>query len=167
MASCAWISLKVKRTSRLATTATAQTMTPARTVAWWRGGDGITRADLAQEDRRFEACDDGNDIDIDACRNTCEAARAAMGRGPGEGCDDGNLNPADDCVDRQPASCGDGRIQPGELCDDGTDDDTDACTNRCALAAAAMAWCAPTPKAVMTASNQQDACTNRCVSPLR
>ena len=38
-----------------------------------------------------EACDDGNELDNDACLNNCQAARCGDGIvGPGEGCDDGN-----------------------------------------------------------------------------
>ncbi|TXD44283.1 DUF4215 domain-containing protein [Lujinxingia vulgaris] len=62
-------------------------------------GDGILNTAAG------EVCDDGNDVDTDACTNTC-----------------------------QPATCGDGIVEEGvEACDDGNDVDTDACTNACAL----------------------------------
>ena len=44
MASCAWISLKVKRTSRLATTATADDDACLNRCVVARCGDGILRA---------------------------------------------------------------------------------------------------------------------------
>lgn len=50
----------------------------------------------------FEACDDGNEDDVDLCTNAC-----------------------------LPAVCGDGFLQPGERCDDGNADDTDDCDTRC------------------------------------
>lgn len=49
-----------------------------------------------------EQCDDGNDIDTDACRNNCTKP-----------------------------SCGDGNVDEGEECDDGNDSDDDACNNDC------------------------------------
>jgi cysteine-rich repeat protein len=49
-----------------------------------------------------EECDDGNDVDTDACTSACTEA-----------------------------TCGDGFKQPGEGCDDGNDVDDDACSNSC------------------------------------
>ena len=50
-----------------------------------------------------EACDDGNNVDTDACRNNCEAAR-----------------------------CGDGVVQAGvEACDDGDNNNANTCRNDC------------------------------------
>ena len=48
----------------------------------------------------MEACDDGNQVETDACLNTCVIA-----------------------------SCGDGQVQAGEACDDGNEDDGDGCSN--------------------------------------
>lgn len=47
-----------------------------------------------------EGCDDGNEIDNDACRNFCALATCGDGVvNPGEGCDDGNLASNDGCSD--------------------------------------------------------------------
>ena len=54
-----------------------------------------------------EACDDGNDVDDDACTNGCQLP-----------------------------DCGDGIVQEGEACDDGNDDFTDGCTMDAAQRAA-------------------------------
>ena len=51
-----------------------------------------------------EECDDGNDINDDACTNTCALP-----------------------------ACGDGILQPGEECDDGNADDNDGCAADCTL----------------------------------
>ena len=91
-------------------------------------GNGMTNAG--------EACDDGNEIDTDACTNACAAARCGDGiMGPGEACDDGNMVDNDACTNmcRAP-SCGDGIMQAGEQCDDGNMVDTDACLNTCMTA---------------------------------
>lgn len=57
-------------------------------------GDGIVDAD--------EACDDGNDVDDDGCRNNCTVP-----------------------------VCGDGILDAGEICDDGNNDDGDGCSANC------------------------------------
>ena len=45
-----------------------------------------------------EECDDGNDVDTDACTNGCTDAICGDGIvGPGEACDDGNRVDADEC----------------------------------------------------------------------
>ncbi|WP_434422235.1 DUF4215 domain-containing protein [Nannocystis pusilla] len=77
-----------------------------------------------------EACDDGNNVDTDACID-CKMATCGDGfvwTGE-ELCDDGPDNgPGKDCNEMcQPGSCGDGEVGPGETCDDGNDDDTDDC----------------------------------------
>jgi cysteine-rich repeat protein len=84
-----------------------------------------------------EACDDGNDVDVDACID-CALARCGDGivQGGVEACDDGGVNDEEGCTDRcAPPSCGDGVISPGEDCDDGNLDDGDACPSRCLRAA--------------------------------
>lgn len=78
-----------------------------------------------------EPCDDGNDVDTDACTNAC--AMASCGDGivwtGEEQCDNGPDNgPGKACSAMCEASaCGDGDIGPGETCDDGNSDDTDEC----------------------------------------
>ncbi|MEZ4449228.1 MAG: DUF4215 domain-containing protein [Nannocystaceae bacterium] len=94
-------------------------------------GDGVVGGD--------EACDDGNDVDTDACLTTCEAASCGDGavQEGVEACDDGNDVDTDACLSTcEVASCGDGAVQEGvEACDDGNDVDTDACLTTCEAAA--------------------------------
>ena len=59
-------------------------------------GDGIPEGD--------EQCDDGNDVNDDACTNACEDPR-----------------------------CGDEIVQEDEECDDGNDVQNDGCSNQCTL----------------------------------
>ncbi|MCA9659114.1 MAG: hypothetical protein KC486_12280 [Myxococcales bacterium] len=91
-----------------------------------------------------EECDDGNHVDDDFCRNTCEASRCGDGVtnehadsfGPAEDCDDGNDDDNDGCRNScVPARCGDGVVNIGvEECDDGNRDDHDACLADCTMA---------------------------------
>jgi cysteine-rich repeat protein len=82
-----------------------------------------------------EACDDGNDVEADACRSDCTAARCGDGVwwAGVEGCDDGNEVETDDCLSScVVAFCGDGFVQAGvEGCDDGNGDGSDACLGDC------------------------------------
>ncbi|MCB9704138.1 MAG: DUF4215 domain-containing protein [Myxococcales bacterium] len=85
-----------------------------------------------------EGCDDGNQVDDDACSNAC--VPAACGDGvvqQGEACDDANDVETDECLSTcAAASCGDSFIQEGvEECDDGNMDATDECTSECKPAA--------------------------------
>jgi cysteine-rich repeat protein len=78
-----------------------------------------------------EQCDDGNDIDTDACRSDCTDATCRDGvvwEGVEE-CDDGNADPYDLCDNecRQPV-CGDGIVAGNEQCDDGNAVPDDGCT---------------------------------------
>jgi cysteine-rich repeat protein len=81
-----------------------------------------------------EECDDGNDVETDACTSIC--APPACGDGflyPGEQCDDGNDVETDTCTSAcAPPFCGDGFLQPndGEVCDDGNQSD-DPCLESC------------------------------------
>ena len=82
-----------------------------------------------------EGCDDGNQVDDDACTNACKLASCGDGLlQPGEECDDNNDDNGDACLDTcVKASCGDGYVHAGvELCDDGDTDNSDACTALCA-----------------------------------
>ncbi|WAS93208.1 DUF4215 domain-containing protein [Nannocystis punicea] len=84
-----------------------------------------------------EACDDGNQIDTDACRNSCVAAACGDGvvQMGAEACDDGNQVDDDACSNACKAgACGDGVVQMGEACDDGNIVNEDACLNTCAVA---------------------------------
>jgi cysteine-rich repeat protein len=92
-------------------------------------GDG-----LLQE---FEECDDGNDVNTDACTNECKIAECGDGLvSLGEECDDGNLDNSDACLTTcVDARCGDGQVQVDvEACDDANFDNNDACLNDCQIA---------------------------------
>jgi cysteine-rich repeat protein len=93
-----------------------------------------------------EECDDGNDIDDDACRNDCTKAYCGDGvlrtDANQEFCDDGNSINEDGCTeDCVLARCGDGIVrtdkQPGEegyeACDPGAEGPDDQCTAECTL----------------------------------
>ncbi len=107
-------------------------------------GDGIVRADLVLGQQGYEACDDGNIDDRDACTNRCEVARCGDGirrrdlledSAEFEACDDGNTNDQDNCtILCAPPFCGDGIVHANEACDDGNDQQTDTCLNNCELA---------------------------------
>ena len=93
-----------------------------------RCGDGIKE--------EWEPCDDGNDVDTDACTNSCTVAICGdfIIQDGVEECDDGNQDNSDQCTTQCTlATCGDGHTQLGnmEQCDDGNDVDTDDCTNMC------------------------------------
>ncbi len=71
-----------------------------------------------------EECDDGNDVETDACLTGCVRARCGDGhiRAGEEACDDNNRIDKDTCsnacVVRTP-QCGDGVLDDGEVCDEG------------------------------------------------
>ena len=91
-------------------------------------GDGDIQADLGEE------CDDANEIDDDACSNTCQASICGDGVVKGdEECDDGNGIDSDGCTNACTyAFCGDGIVLEGkEECDDANDDNSDACLSTC------------------------------------
>lgn len=86
-----------------------------------------------------EACDDGNQIQTDACTNACKNATCGDGSiwKDHEACDDGNAMNDDACsATCKVSTCGDGYVWIGkETCDDKNKVDTDACTNACKKAA--------------------------------
>jgi len=96
-------------------------------------GDGVTT-------RPVESCDDGNNVDNDACRNDCinaDCGDRITQRDRGEECDDGNVDDTDSCSAAcLNTFCGDGIRQSvrGEACDDGDQDNFDDCPNDCQLA---------------------------------
>ncbi len=117
----------------------------------------------------FEACDDGNKVDGDACLNSCAAAACGDGvlQAGVEACDDGNQVDSDGCRNScVVAACGDGVVQGGvEACDDGNQVDNDGCRNSCVLAAcgdgvvqAGVEVCDDGNK------NDGDGCTAACLS---
>ncbi|MBI5537320.1 MAG: hypothetical protein HY898_31650 [Deltaproteobacteria bacterium] len=101
------------------------------------GGDADTDASPLCGNSTVDAgeeCDDGNDIDTDACLSTCKSAfcgdtKVWTGH---EECDDGNTVDTDDCLnDCKQAACGDGKIWTGhEQCDDGANN-SDTLANAC------------------------------------
>ncbi len=100
-------------------------------------GDGHRREDLAEGEAGYEACDDANDQDDDACLAGCVASRCGDGivYVGVEDCDDGNDDNEDECTEIcEPPRCGDGLVQSGEECDDGNEVDRDACTTECVAA---------------------------------
>jgi cysteine-rich repeat protein len=82
-----------------------------------------------------EQCDDGNSVDGDTCRNSCQFARCGDGvvNAGVEQCDDGNNNNEDACLQTCiKATCGNGQIDDGEICDDGNRVSGDRCPSNCA-----------------------------------
>ena len=107
-------------------------------------GDGVTRTDVEAGQAGYEACDDANEENADACLNDCTAASCGdsvrrtdlqPGQEGYESCDDGNEVDNDACHnDCTPARCGDGMVFGDEVCDDGNQVNTDACLNTCVTA---------------------------------
>lgn len=87
-------------------------------------GDGLVEGD--------EECDDGNELNSDACVSGCLEASCGDGWiGPGEACDDGNTLGGDECSPNcQLPGCGDGIVTPPEECDS---TDRQLCTEACTI----------------------------------
>ncbi len=129
-------------------------------------GDGK----LYSGDGGTEVCDDdGNQVNTDACLNTCVAAKCGDGvlQTGVEECEDGNQVNTDACLNTcKNAKCGDGVVKPDtEFCDDGNAVDADNCTNACKTGAGLC------PHSVCTAGENMHAaaCTytganNDCVT---
>lgn len=94
-------------------------------------GNGIVEGD--------ELCDDGNDINDDACNNTCSGECGNGTLDPGEVCDDGNAVAGDGCSAGclSDETCGNGIVDyaAGEQCDDGNTRNRDGCSGRCSVEA--------------------------------
>jgi cysteine-rich repeat protein len=92
-------------------------------------GDGFVSAG--------EECDDGNQVETDACTTLCKAPACGDGYvqpGAGEQCDDGDQDATNACTPLcKPPVCGDGFLQPAldEQCDDGNASGADRCTALC------------------------------------
>jgi len=116
-------------------------------------GDGI-QADGAEQ------CDDGNNIDIDACVG-CKLATCGddVTHSGVEECDDGNNIDTDACVGCKLATCGDGVVWAGE---EECDEQTDVCTD-CLRVACGDGRLDPATE-VCDDSNliQNDGCNTRC-----
>src|SRR5262249_52557095 len=82
-----------------------------------------------------EQCDDGNQVNGDACDNDCRPPRCGNGiHDPGEECDDGNTVNGDGCDNNCSTSrCGNGIVTASEQCDDGNNANGDACEADCSL----------------------------------
>jgi cysteine-rich repeat protein len=116
----------------------------------------------------MEGCDDANDIDDDACSNTCVMASCGDSTiQQGEQCDDGNDDDTDDCTSLcQTAICGDGFQKVDEECDDGNTDDTDMCVAGCLIAACGDGFVlAGTEGCDDANADETDACTSLCQPP--
>ena len=129
-----------------------------------------------------EACDDGNDVDEDACPSGAGGCKAEAKCGDGylwaemEGCDDGNEEDGDQCPSGEGAcvavaKCGDGFVEEGvEGCDDKNDVDEDACpSGEGACMAAASCGDGFVEAGVEGCDDQNgedlDECSNACAAP--
>ena len=75
-----------------------------------------------------EDCDDGNQVDDDACTNACQVAVCGDGIvQAGEECDDANAVNIDECTNVYVTRCGDGILR-ALRCDDANNIDDDICT---------------------------------------
>ncbi len=94
-------------------------------------GDGFLQSTV-------ESCDDGNNINTDACPNTCQLPSCGDGIVQNsEQCDDGNQSNTDACLNGCVlATCGDGLVEFGvEACDQGTKNGSkESCTPKCTIA---------------------------------
>lgn len=84
-----------------------------------------------------EQCDDSNEVDDDACSNSCRSAVCGDNiQQSSEECDDNSID-TDTCAQCKAARCGDGFLwtddlpagQDAEQCDDGNDVADDGCTS--------------------------------------
>jgi cysteine-rich repeat protein len=134
-------------------------------------GDGVIQATSG------ETCDDGNDVNTDACRTNCTFCGDGIVNG-GEACDDGNAVNTDCCTNACALpDCGDGIVTttcPGsnEECDDANLVNTDCCTNVCLLPDCGdgftlAATCPGIPPEACDDANlvNTDCCTNVCALP--
>ena len=84
-----------------------------------------------------EECDDGNDLNTDACTTACKSAFCGDGftQDGVEQCDipTGNHEVCLATCQWAPAVCGDGTRQFGETCDDGNLVDGDTCPSTCVI----------------------------------
>lgn len=116
-----------------------------------------------------EICDDGNQLQNDACLNNCLPATCGDGivntpGGKPEACDDGNRNPFDGCTNECAlAKCGDGIVLLGvESCDDGNSDNGDDCTNACKPKKCGDGFAQPGEECDDGNANPADACLPTC-----
>ena len=88
-------------------------------------GNGVVEGD--------EACDSGNNLDIEGCTPECKRSLGELcsvdEQCASSNCEQGSCNNA--------RTCGDGALQEGEQCDDGNDRDGDGCSRTCVIEATA------------------------------
>lgn len=111
-----------------------------------------------------EQCDDGNDIDRDACEPDCTIATCGNGIVTnGEECDDGNAKDGDGCTANCEISiCGDGKKQPGEECDEENLDNSSTCDSNCTLPRCGNAITGPDEVCDDGNVDNGDACNSSC-----
>ena len=123
-------------------------------------GDGVVQAG--------EDCDDGNDVDTDACTSRCRDPFCGDGWvQPGESCDDDNERADDDCTnDCEVARCGDGVVQRRgsrvEACDDGNSENDDGCSNACTEPVCGDGVVQGMEQCEDGNDDDTDACSSRC-----
>ncbi|MEM1414465.1 MAG: DUF4215 domain-containing protein [Myxococcota bacterium] len=126
-------------------------------------GDGVLQA------AEGEACDDGNDVDTDACTSFCLEAVCGDGFAWAgtEACDDGNGVDTDECTNACTlAQCGDGILALDEACDDGegnSDTAADACRTSCEPAGCGDGVVDTDEGCDDGNDVDDDACSNACV----
>jgi cysteine-rich repeat protein len=114
-----------------------------------------------------EDCDDGNQVDTDACTNVCASAACgdAIVHEGAEECDDGNADPFDMCTNEclLPV-CGDGVVQGLEQCDAGPDNGPGlACKGDCTTNVCGDADIGPGESCDDGNQVDDDLCNNACV----
>jgi cysteine-rich repeat protein len=117
----------------------------------------------------METCDDGNDVDTDACKNDCTLAYCGDGiiQDEVEQCEDLNMVDDDACTNIcLNASCGDGILWANvEVCDDGNLDNGDMCPGSCAPAFCGDGYTQDIVEQCDDGNEiDDDGCTNDCIS---
>ncbi len=81
----------------------------------------------------MEECDDGNDVNDDACTELCKLPFCGDGYlNNSEECDDADEDNTDNCTSECALpKCGDGYLNGTDECDDGNSVDSDGCSNQC------------------------------------
>ena len=123
-----------------------------------------------------EECDDGNNLDTDACVNiggvcknfTCGDTFVNAGV---EDCDDGNQVNTDACVEVNGIctdfTCGDGfvNVSGGEQCDDQNADNSDGCLDTCQSSSCGDGFVQAGEDCDDGNQDNTDTCTNACDNP--
>ncbi|MEZ4452771.1 MAG: hypothetical protein R3B09_25140 [Nannocystaceae bacterium] len=94
-----------------------------------------------------EACDDGNDDELDGCTSACEEGPVCPAGTENCPCDVGDTCDADlvcqagTCKPKPNPVCGNKVVEGNEECDDGNQQNWDACSNACTKTSFAMDPC--------------------------